>query len=314
MPTPVIAYTMGDPGGIGPEILVRALRDQSARAAGEPLIVGDRAVMKRHGWRPRLSPLLDVGIPCDGRARRPTREGGRASFEAVRLALALHSKGIVDAIVTAPVAKEAWALAGVGFLDHTSFFEESVGRKGSMMLMAGSLRAVLATRHLPLREVSRRLTTASAVEAAHHAWEGLRRLGVRRPRLAFCGLNPHAGEGGHLGDEERRVIAPAIRRLGRSGISVLGPIAADAAWAEHAAGGLDGLIALYHDQALIPLKVARRYGVVNWTLGLPILRTSPGHGTAFDIAGKGKARPDAMIAAARLAGRLAAKSSRYRDN
>lgn len=313
---PILAYTMGDPGGIGPEILVRALADGSARAAGEPLIVGSRAVMRRHGWGPRLSPMLDVGVPCSDRAHRPTREGGRASFEAVRLALALHTRGIVDGLVTAPVSKEAWAMAGVPFLDHTSFFEKSARRRGSMMLLAGSLRAVLATRHVPLREVPRRLTVEAAAEAAAHAWDGLRRLGVRKPRLAFCALNPHAGEGGRLGGEERRVIGPAIRRLARRGIEVRGPIPADSAWAEHDAGALDGLVALYHDQALIPLKLAERYGVVNWTLGLPILRTSPGHGTAFDVAGRKRARPEAMIAAARLAGRLVRERglSRYRES
>ncbi|MCX5789474.1 MAG: 4-hydroxythreonine-4-phosphate dehydrogenase PdxA, partial [Elusimicrobia bacterium] len=302
---PIVAFTMGDPGGIGPEVVIGALRDPSLRRSVEPLVIGSRDVMFRHGWRPSLAPLMDCGAPCRGVPGRPTADGGRASFEAVRLAVSMAARGLVDAVVTAPISKEAWVMGRVGHADHTGYLESATGAKAAMMLLAGRLRATLVTRHVPLGDVRKHLTAAAVVGAAMLAWEGLSKLGVRRARLGLCALNPHAGEHGILGSEEARILAPALARLRRSGVRIAGPLPADSAWAAHVRGDLDGLIALYHDQALIALKTADPYRVVNWSVGLPLVRTSPGHGTAYDIAGKGRARPDAMIAAAKLAARLA---------
>jgi 4-hydroxythreonine-4-phosphate dehydrogenase len=268
--------------------------------------MGCRKVLERQGWNKRLAPLLDPGVDCAFRSGRPTPASGRASFEAVRLAVDFALRGLVDGIVTAPVSKGAWRSAGIPFLDHTDFLRRACGvRRVAMMLVDGSLRAVPVTRHIPLAQVPRRLNCREVIDAARMAQRALRdQLGIRRPRLGLCALNPHAGESGMLGGEERRILQPALRALKRSGIRIDGPIPADAAWAAHKAGRWDALIALYHDQVMIPMKVADPYAVVNWTLGIPFIRTSPGHGTAFDIAGKGTANPEAMIQAILLAARL----------
>lgn len=301
MTRPPVAFTSGDPWGVGPEACVKAMRDPRVRRALRPLAVGPRAAWVAAGWRPSLSPLLDAG-PAAGPVRRaPTAEGGRASYEAVRLAASLAGRKLVAGFVTGPVSKEAWRMAGAPHLDHTSFLKAFTGaRRVAMMLLGGPFRAVIATRHIPLKDVPRAVTADAVAEAAELTFVGLRRLGFRRPRVALCALNPHGGEGGLLGDEERTVLRPAARRLG-----LVGPVPADAAWAAQGAGRYDALVALYHDQALIPLKAAAGYSIVNWTLGTPLVRTSPGHGTAYDIAGRGRANPEATVQAALLAARVA---------
>lgn len=300
MTRPVVAFTAGDPWGVGPEVGVKAMRDPRLRRALAPLAVGPRAAWRAAGWTPGLCPLLDPGAPAGPARRAPTPEGGRASFEAVRLAASLCARRLAAAFVTGPVSKEAWKMAGAGHLDHTGFLKSYTGaRRAAMMLLAGPFRAVIATRHIPLKAVPRALTPGAVREAAELAREGLRSLGFRRPRLVLCALNPHGGEGGLLGSEERVLLRPAAARLG-----LVGPVPADAAWAGQAAGKSDALVALYHDQALIPLKAAAGYSIVNWTLGVPLTRTSPGHGTAYDIAGRGRAVAEATVQAALLAARV----------
>ncbi|MBI5202777.1 MAG: 4-hydroxythreonine-4-phosphate dehydrogenase PdxA, partial [Elusimicrobia bacterium] len=303
---PVLAFTMGDPGGIGPEVVLAAAADKAVRAACRPLLNGSRALLARRGWGPRVAHLHDPGFSCKGNLGKPTTDGGRASFEAVRAAVELQARGVIDGFVTGPVSKEAWVMGKTGHTDHTGYLESATGKKGAMVLLAGKMRSVLATRHIPVSQVPKKLTIASVVEAGRFLYEALRTLGAKRPRLGLCALNPHAGEHGILGGEETRVLAPALEKLEALGMRVHGPLPADSAWAAHACGGYDGLVTLYHDQALIPLKTMEPYGVVNWTVGLPLVRTSPGHGTAYDIAGKKPARPDATIQAALLAARLAA--------
>lgn len=300
---PLIAFTCGDPAGVGPEVAVKALRDPRVRRAARAVAVGPRAVFEKAGWRPSLSALLDPGVPFTARGRGPSASGGEVSRRAVLLAVRLAKRGLVDGVVTAPVSKESWAASGPGPLDHTQLIQEETGSKRiAMMLVGGGMRAVLATRHIPHGEVPARLTAGAIAEAAALAREGLRTLGVPRPSIALCGLNPHAGDNGLIGSEENRTLAPAARRLG-----LAGPFPADALWKAHRDGRYDALIAAYHDQALIPLKVAAGYAIVNWTLGAPIVRTSPGHGTAYEIAGRGKADPSGMIDAALLAARAAAR-------
>lgn len=299
---PVVAITAGDPGGIGPEIIVKALKDPSIRHLCRPLVIGDPASLRAAGWRPGLGELLPIALEGKPAPGKVTAAQGDASFRAVRLGAALALGRKVAALVTAPVSKEAWALAQVGHLGHTGFLKQLSGsRRVAMMFEADGLRAALVTGHLPYQEVPRALKaadvagTARLVHAALHS-----RLGIRKPRVAVCALNPHGGEHGLIGREEGP-IGRAVRALRPP---VAGPLPADAAWAALRLGRYDALVALYHDQALIPLKVAAPFGVVHWTLGLPFVRTSPGHGTAFDIAGKGKADPTAMIAAIKLAVRL----------
>ncbi|OGR60040.1 MAG: hypothetical protein A2X36_08660 [Elusimicrobia bacterium GWA2_69_24] len=306
-----MALTAGDPAGVGPELVVAAMRHPLLRRRASLLAVGPREALIRAGWTPKLGPFLDPGIPVPAMRRPgPSVAGGRASFAAVRLAVRLAQDRRVDAVVTAPVSKQSWEMAKVGFRDHTQYLKAATGsRDAGMMLLAGDLRAVLVTRHIPHSEVPARLTAAALSEAARLTVDALRRnLSIRRPRLGLCALNPHAGDDGLLGKEESRILVPWARRERRGGFSLEGPLPADAAWAAHKAGRFDALLAVYHDQALIPLKLSGGYGAVNWTLGIPIIRTSPGHGTAFDLAGKGRADPSGMLAAALFAVRIVSSS------
>lgn len=309
MAKPLVAFVMGDPAGIGPEVAVAALRDPAVRRACRPLAVGARAALERAGWRPSLAPLLEVPFRGSLSARRPTAQGGRASFAALEAAMERALAGEVRALVTAPACKESWALAGVPHRDHTDYLRARMRRPdATMMLLAGDLRAVLVTRHLPLARVSAALSAPAILRAAALADGALRGAGFARPRLGLCGLNPHAGERGLIGTEERRVLAPAARAARRRGLRLEGPLPADAAWAAHGRGRYDALVALYHDQALIPMKLAAGYGIVNWTIGVPLTRTAPGHGTAFDIAWRRRADPSGMVAAALWAARAAQKA------
>ncbi len=307
-PKPVIAFTSGDPSGIGPEAVLAALRRGRLLRLCRPLMIGETSVWHRAGWRPGAIPVWDTGLgmdpPCYGRV---TKAGGAMSFAAVAAAVRLAARGLVDAIVTAPISKEAWSLAGVSDRDHTEYLRSVTGVDAQMILAAPQrgLWCVLVTRHVSLARACGALSSTGVLVAARALDRALRQVGSRRPRLVLCGLNPHAGESGLLGSEERRVLVPAVRRARRAGLALSGPLPADAAWRLHAEGGCDGLVCLYHDQAMIGLKAVAGLGVVNWTAGLPFVRVSPGHGTAFDAAGQGRADPEATIVATRLAVRLA---------
>jgi 4-hydroxythreonine-4-phosphate dehydrogenase len=221
---------------------------------------------------------------------KPQKVSGESAALAVRTAVALAQTRRVAAVVTGPVSKESFKAAGLPFAGHTEMLAALSGAGPVEMLMtAQNLRALLVTRHIPLNEVSRRLTTESLVDSVSRADRWIRSAwGLRRPSWIVCGLNPHAGDNGLLGREEIRTVIPAVKRLRKKGLNAVGPLPADAAWAKHRAGAYDFVACLYHDQAMIPLKVAAARDVVNVTAGLPFIRTSPGHGTAFDLA---KARP-----------------------
>lgn len=315
MTLPVLAFTSGDPAGVGPEVAAAAARDPAVRGACRPLGIGPRGAFAAAGWRPGLFPIIEAGVFRAGRPRGPSADGGRASYAAVLRAVRLCARGLVQGVVTAPCSKQSWALAGLPHKDHTDLLKHETGsRRVGMWLEGAGLRTVLVTRHIPLRDVPAAVSYRAVADAAELAAEGLRlSAGLRRPRLGLCALNPHAGDAGVIGDEERRVLAPAAARLRRRGLGVEGPLPADAAWMAHADGRLDALLALHHDQALVPLKLRAGYGVVNWTLGIPLVRTSPGHGTAFDAArvrGGRKADPSGMKAAALLAAKIAAERFR----
>ena len=310
MTRPLVAFTSGDPWGVGPEVCLKAMRDARVRRALRPLAVGPRAAWEAAGWTPSVSALLDPGAPAGPVRRAATALGGRASYEAVRLAASLCARRLAAGFVTGPVSKEAWRLCGAPHLDHTGFIKAFTGaRRVAMMLLGGPFRAVIATRHIPLKDVPRAVTAGAIAEAAELAHAALKDgLGLKRPRLALCALNPHGGEAGLLGREELDRLAPAAARLRRRGLDLAGPVPADAAWAAQAAGRYDALVSLYHDQALIPLKAAAGYSIVNWTVGTPLVRTSPGHGTAYDIAGRGRANPEAAVQAALLAAQVARRT------
>lgn len=290
--TPTIAIAMGDPAGIGPEIAFAAAADRRVTDVCEPVLYGPRTAAERARFRPgELSAAA-----------------GRAALDAVEGAVADALAGRLDAVATGPVHKEALALAGSAWRGHTEMLARLTGaRDVAMMFDSPKLRVVLATVHVPLSAVPGLLTrerveTVIGLAAAH-----LPRFGVARPRLALAGLNPHAGEGGLLGAEDRDVLAPAAAAARARGIDVAGPLPADTVFRRAVDGRFDAVVACYHDQGLIPVKLAAFGEAVNVTLGLPIIRTSVDHGTAFDIAGRGIADAASLVQAVVLAARLASQ-------
>jgi len=321
-----IGITAGDPNGIGPEVALRAaLRPQPADR--RLVLIGHREVWERAArliGRPLPPEVPDLAAPLPCRstwdpdmapppAHRPGQvraDAARAAYACILSAAAAALNGRLDAIVTAPISKEAFMKAGIREPGHTELLARLTGaRRYAMMLFGDKIRVVLATRHLPLRKVADALTADAVVEAVEMLARALPWMGFRRARIGVCGLNPHAGDGGALGDEERTVIAPALARCRRRGWNVAGPIPADAIFHQHLAGTYDAVVAMYHDQGLGPMKMLSFATGVNLTLGLPIVRTSPDHGTAFDLAGKGRADPSSTCAALAWAARLAARKN-----
>jgi 4-hydroxythreonine-4-phosphate dehydrogenase len=287
---PRVALTVGDPAGIGPEIVRKAAADPRVLEVCEPVTFG----------------------PIDAAALSPFRPGvlsgesGRAAYEAIVDAVAAAQAGRVDAIATAPVNKEAFALAGLPWKGHTDLLGALTGaRRAVMMFDSPTLRVSLATVHIPLSQVPAALTADVLIETIRITAESLPAFGVPSPRLAVAGLNPHAGEHGLMGREDEDVIVPAIERCRAAGLTVAGPIPGDTVFLRASRGEFDAVIACYHDQGLIPVKLLSFGRSVNVTLGLPIVRTSVDHGTAFDIAGEDRADPTSMVEAVLLAARLA---------
>jgi 4-hydroxythreonine-4-phosphate dehydrogenase len=284
---PIVAITTGDPAGIGPEIAARAAADARVLAACEPRLYG-----------PRDNASFEPGVL--------SAAAGRAAYESIVRAVDDACNRRIDAIATAPVNKEAFRLAGLTWAGHTDLLAHLTGsRDVAMMFYSDVLRVVLATVHIPLAEVPRALTAELLERTIALTARELPRFGFPRPRIAVAGLNPHAGEHGLFGREEQTIIAPAISRSCEQGILVSGPFPADTLFVRARRGEFDVVVACYHDQGLIPVKLATFGQAVNVTLGLPIVRTSVDHGTAFDIAGKGVADPESMIAAVLLAAKLA---------
>jgi 4-hydroxythreonine-4-phosphate dehydrogenase len=319
----VIALTMGDPGGIGPEILLKALRKEKPSSRCAYLVIGSRQVFETLRRETGLSaPFREIftisGDPFQGGSvyffdiskkvpgggsfaiGKLSRKNGCLALAAIEKAALLARSGIVNAIVTAPVNKSAIRLVNQKFIGHTEFLAGKAGvRQFAMSFVSPRLKVTLATIHVPLKKVSKMLTAGSILEKILLTREMLvRGLGISKPRIAVCALNPHGGE---CGKEEAKVIAPAVRAAQCKGLNVSGPFSADLLF--HAAyhGKYDALISMYHDQALAPFKLVAFHDGVNVTLGLPYVRTSPDHGTAFDIAYQGKADPSSMLAALRLA-------------
>jgi len=284
---PRIAITVGDPAGIGPEIARKAADDPRVRELCEPVLYG-----------PADTSLFAAG--------QLSAEAGRAAYDAICAAVSDAMAGTVAAIATAPVNKLAFARAGLPWKGHTDLLGHLTGSPSvAMMFWSEPLRVVLATVHVPLVEVSSILTADVLAEVIDLTARSLPRFGLRAPRLALAGLNPHAGEDGLLGGEEVRVLAPAVAAARARGIDISGPFPGDTVFVRASRGEFDAVIACYHDQGLIPVKLLAFGQAVNVTLGLPIIRTSVDHGTAFDIAGRGIADPSSMITATLLAARLA---------
>jgi 4-hydroxythreonine-4-phosphate dehydrogenase len=293
VPRPRLALTVGDPSGIGPEITLKASRDARVLAACEPVIYG-----------PTDAPLLAV-YP----AGVVNAAAGRASYELVVRAAEDALAGRVDGMVTAPVNKAAFAAAGLQWRGHTDLLGHLCGVPDvAMMFWSDRLRVVLATVHIPLAEVPGAITSEGLFRLFRLTDASLPRFGIAQPRIALAGLNPHAGEDGLLGMQEQQVMRPAVDRARSLGLNVSGPFPADTLFVRAARGEFDVVVAAYHDQGLVPVKLLAFGQSVNVTLGLPIVRTSVDHGTAFDIARQGVADESSMVEAILLAAQLAARS------
>ena len=325
----MLALTMGDPAGIGGEITAAAWRSGAPpfvaladpdwlAGYGAPLQVVASPAEAARTYAHAL-PVLPVRLPVPARAGHPDPANAPAIVASIERAVRLAQAAEVTGVVTNPISKAVLQRAGFRHPGHTEFLAELTGVSGHevMLLACPGLRVVPVTIHVSLRRALALLDTAAIVSAGRTTARALRRdFGIDRPRLGVAGLNPHAGEEGTMGDEEQRIIAPAIAALRAEGIAVSGPYPPDTMFTVHARAGYDAALCMYHDQALIPLKTIDMAGGVNVTLGLPIVRTSPDHGTAFDIAvasgaGGGTADPSSLLAALRMAGEIAAQRARH---
>ena len=315
--TPAIALTIGDPAGIGPEVVIKALADPQLAPLARWIVVGDARVLGRTeettGLKLQSAEIRDVRALAnfeDFRFGRLDARCGAAAVEYVRIATELCLGGEVDAMVTAPLNKEAVTLSGRAFSGHTEYIAQLCGAADSrMLLFSERLAAVHVTTHVALRHACD-LSTRRILRTIELGDQAMKSLGFERPRIAVCGLNPHAGEHGLFGNEDELFISPAIEAARGGGILCSGPHAGDTIFLQASRGAYDLVIAMYHDQGHIPMKLIDFEGTVNISLGLPIIRTSVDHGTAFDIAGKNEANPHSMKQAMRVAVRMASARRR----
>ena len=315
----MLAITTGDPNGIGPEVALKALADPAVQARVRPALIGSVAVWDR--WAEELE-LEDVIRACELGATsespptvepgRITEDGGRAAMQAVTFAVDGCLAGTYDGMVTAPISKEAIQLAGYAFPGHTEFLAERTGaERVVMLLVSGDLRVGLVTVHVPIADVPGHITEERIVATLATVDAALKRdFGIAAPRIAVLGLNPHAGDGGVIGREEIEIVMPALEAATERGLSVAGPFAADGFFGQRTDRGFDAVVAMYHDQGLAPFKALTMGAGVNVTGGLPIVRTSPDHGTAFVIAGQGLASADSMREAILLAAEIAERRTK----
>lgn len=342
MNTPILAITMGDPAGIGPEIAAKALADPVVRKAARLLVIGDARVMTAAArlaradltvrplarvadatWAADTVEVLDLrnADPATFALGRVSALCGRAAYEYIERGVTLALAREIDAIVTAPISKEALAAAGLEHSGHTEILADLTGTRAyAMLLMGRELRVIHVTTHVALRRVPDLVTRERVHRTIRLGHEAMRRLGLAAPRIAVCGLNPHAGEAGLFGDEEQVAIGPAIAEARAEGIDATGPYPADTLMSRARGGEFDCVVAMYHDQGHTPVKtLGFRYddatktwtgmSGVNVTVGLPILRVSVDHGTAFDRAGRGTANPESMVEAIVVAAEMATRRS-----
>jgi 4-hydroxythreonine-4-phosphate dehydrogenase len=337
---PIVGITLGDVAGIGPEVVVRALARDDVRASCRPLVIGDRRVLDdarfaAQGlrtydvedvgevdwadpkWGPTGDPVMLLDMrnldPDDVTVGQLSRAAGRAAVEYVLKATALALDGAIDAIATAPLNKEAIRLAGYDYIGHTEILADVTHTsRCTTMLATPGLRVTHVTRHIPFRQIAAGITFETVLDTIVVTHEGMQMLGYSHPRLAVAGLNPHNGDGGLIGDEEIMVIAPAVRAAVGRGIDARGPIPADSVFFQAIHGGYDVVVTMYHDQGHIAVKTHGFEKSITITLGLPIIRTSADHGTAFDIAGRGIASEASMASAITEAAQMARPMARRR--
>ena len=328
---PVVAITIGDACGIGPEVVLKALAHEDVRAACRPLLIGAMPIVKlsrdQFAQSLKLRRITDIAqadyaadalecldlqnlVPGDAPRGQLSAKAGKAAAEFAIKAGELAMQRKVDAIATAPLNKEAMRMGGVHYIGHTELYQAIAGNPPvATMLISGTLRVVHVIQHMSLLESLKHINQDSVLHTIHTTHDGMRQLGFANPRLGVCGLNPHNGEGGLLGNEEIEVIAPAVRAAQAQGIQVEGPFAADSIFFRAVRGEYDCIVAMFHDQGHIAIKTYGFDRSITVTLGLPFIRTSADHGTAFDIAGKGIANETSMAEAIKLAAQLASNLS-----
>ncbi|MEI7809341.1 MAG: 4-hydroxythreonine-4-phosphate dehydrogenase PdxA [Verrucomicrobiota bacterium] len=326
-----IGISLGDTTGIGPEVALKAIAAEAKVDEIKYLLIGDEPLLRRLNDSPGLNLPLKTFSSYDDNGRffitnplsgtLPEKPPAGSPLAANAAVAALHDgghrclRGELDALVTAPVNKEAIVRAGHKFVGQTEFLSELAGTQRTAMMLLGTdergrwLRVALVTVHISIKSVPEKITTEKIKLAIELAAQSCRDLGLSRAKVAVCGLNPHAGEGGEFGDEEITTISPVVKAMQKRGFDIVGPLSGDTVFHYALKGEFDAVVAMYHDQGLAPLKAVAFDSGINWTLGLPFIRTSPDHGTAYDIAGKGIANPGSMIAAIRLAKQLAKNRS-----
>jgi 4-phospho-D-threonate 3-dehydrogenase / 4-phospho-D-erythronate 3-dehydrogenase len=325
---PLLAITLGDPAGIGPEVILKALQNERVFATSRPLVIGDARILARaEAWvggarlavesvkepsqgsyKPGTLTVLDLhnADPAAIPPGKISAAAGKAAVEYVFTACDLALSGEVDAVVTAPLNKEAMHLGGYKYPGHTELLtERTQAKKVSMLLVGPKLRVVHVSTHVSLQEAIRRVTRSRVREVIEIAQQSCRALGIANPRIAIAGLNPHASESGLFGNEEAQEVVPAIADARAAGLNVSDPMPPDTIFLRAVKGEYDIVVAMYHDQGHIPMKLLAFDSGVNVSMGLPIIRTSVDHGTAFDIAGTGKARAESMWAAIEVAVQMA---------
>jgi 4-hydroxythreonine-4-phosphate dehydrogenase len=318
-----IAITMGDPGGVGPEVIVKSLACLKVRGCCF-VVIGNEAIMKdavkltrlplrvrvienvtqsQHGQG--VINVLHINSPVSAKKRSPSKGAGTAVVKYIRKAVELSLNHEATAIVTAPLSKESLKMAGQPWQGHTELLAElTAAREYAMMFVSDKLKLILCTIHIPLKDVPKKITKGVVRKTIHLALKGAAMMGRGNPSIAVAGLNPHAGESGIMGNEEIKSIAPAIHQAQDEGIRVSGPYPPDVIFYKALKGEFDVVVCMYHDQGLIPFKMTSFESGVNVTVGLPVIRTSPDHGTAFDIAWRNRADPKSMVEAIKLAAKM----------
>lgn len=328
MKKPIIGITIGDPAGIGPEVTLKALLNQKIHNLCHPLVIGDSRIIASYLPSFRkissitqaqfLYPIIDVLdlkniSPTQINLGKPTRRSTKAAFDYIKTAVKLALEKKIDALVTAPISKKGLFLSGLKWPGHTQMLKDlTKSKQVAMVFISPSFKIALLTTHIPLKEVPINVKKAEIVSLVKMIYKYSFLFNLSEPKIGIAALNPHAGEDGFLGDEEEEIVK-AIKILQKEKINVSGPYPADTVFVKAKNKEIDFVIAMYHDQAMIPVKLLEWEKAVNVSLGLPFMRTSPAHGTAYDIAGKNKANPESMIEAIKLAAKLTRNKERWND-
>lgn len=296
---PKVAITIGDPAGIGPEIVLRAVNSLKVQRVCSPVVVGDKKIISKYFNLNKKSNKTEFVFSSDYCEEpilgSPSKISGLIACDAIKKAVKMCLENKTKSMVTAPVSKESFKYAGLKYSGHTEFLGALTKTKNyCMMMICDDINSVMVTRHLPISDISSQLTQKDIISATKLSADFIKKILKRNPKILLCALNPHAGDNGILGNDEKEKIIPAVKKLEKQGYNICGLYPVDVAWSKFLKNKYDLIVGMYHDQIMLPLKILNPKRIVNVTAGLPFIRTSPGHGTAFDIAGKNVADPSSM--------------------